>query len=99
MLRPGADSGGRARAFRLGSVFQSPLQKLQFQRLLANQPLQGRDPSLILLRRISGGLIFVEDASLASLNPEADQIARDVAALRQADGASRRRETPEPPGA
>ena len=44
------------------------------------------------------GRIFVEDASLVSLNPEADQIARDVVALRQAHGASRRQETPDPPG-
>jgi hypothetical protein len=36
-----------------------------------------------LLEQIGSGRILVEDASLVSLNPEADQIARDVEALRQ----------------
>jgi len=36
-----------------------------------------------LLEQIGSGRILVEDASLVSLDPRADQIARDVVALRQ----------------
>ncbi len=59
--------------------FSEPLWKLKFQSLLANQPLQCRDPSLVFLVEIGGLCIFVGCALLGLLNPDADKASRHIA--------------------
>ena len=65
-------------------AFQSPFYELQLQRLLADEAFEGGDPRFVLFDQIGGDRIFVERAGLEPLDPDADQIARQVVALRQA---------------
>jgi hypothetical protein len=57
---------------------------MKFQGLLADQPIKRSDPGFILLEKVGGGGVFVNGADLVSLNPETDQVPRDVTARRQA---------------
>ena len=55
--------------------------KLEFEGLFADQPLEGRDPGLVLLDRRGRSRIFVEGARLILLHPDPDQVAREVVAM------------------
>jgi hypothetical protein len=74
---PGADRSRRSRKPRSGHY-------AQFERLLADEAFQGRDPGLVLLEQVGGLNFVVESASLVLLNPYADQVSADIVALRQA---------------
>jgi hypothetical protein len=89
-----ADNHGCRRAFAPRCAFQSPLYKLQLQRLLADEAFEGGDPRFVLFDQISGDCVFVERAGLESLDPECGShcaIARSASPGREA---SHRRGTP-----
>ena len=54
-------------------------------RLSADKPFERGDPCLIGLDRVGGGCIVVERASLVFLHPDAQEVARGVMALGQAE--------------
>jgi hypothetical protein len=70
-------------ASRQASLPQSPLYELELQRLPADQPLQRRDPRLVLLDQVGRPRVLVERARLVLLDPDPDQVAREVVALRE----------------
>ena len=52
--------------------------------MLADEPLEGRNPRLVLFDQISGDCVLVQRAGLEPLNPDADQISRQIMSFRQA---------------
>ena len=54
--------------------------KLQFERLLADEPLECRNSCFVFLDHVGSGSILVEAAGLVSLDPDANQVARYVMA-------------------
>jgi hypothetical protein len=63
---------------------QDPDITLKFERLLADEAFQGRDPALVLLEQVGGLNFVVESASLVLFNLYADQVSADIVVLRQA---------------
>ena len=64
-------------------VFPSPLWILDLQGLTTDEPLQRRDPGLVLLQKISCLSLFVELTRLILGDPNPNQVARDVVAPRK----------------
>ena len=54
--------------------------KLDLQRLAADQPLERRDPRLVLGQQLGRRHVLVERAGLRLLDPDPDQVARQVMA-------------------
>jgi NADPH:quinone reductase-like Zn-dependent oxidoreductase len=51
--------------------------------LLPDQPFEGGDPRLVLLKKVGRSGVLVEGAGLVSFDPDADQVARDIVAFFQ----------------
>ena len=51
--------------------------------MLPDQPFEGGDPRLVLLKKVGRSGVFVEGAGLVPFDPDADQVARDIMALFQ----------------
>ena len=61
-------------------VFLSPLLKLDLQRLAADQPLERGDPRLVFGQQLGRRHVLVERTGLRLLDPDPDQVARQVMA-------------------
>lgn len=62
---------------------QRPPYELELQRLPADQPLKRGDPRRVLLDQVGRPRVLVERACLVLADPDPDQVARNVVALRE----------------
>jgi len=57
--------------------------KLQFERLLTDEPLERRDPRFVFLDHVGRGGVFIEAAGLILMDPDPDEVTREIVAFGQ----------------